>query len=409
MAQKCGNCQSEVGPFKPSGLCTWCSHSRVKAGVTDLRTTHPELASQLVDPMSALQVSAGSKRKLRWRCEANPSHSWEAIVKSRAKNGNGCPRCSGYRVTPGETDLWTTHPELSATLIDPTVGRQVSAGSHRMTSWICEKGHVSRASIINKALKNSRCGVCSNQKIVVGENDLWTTHGEVAAKLVDPTVGRRVSAGSPLVTEWLCGVCDQVTSATVANKVRGTGCQVCSNQVVVPGVNDFSSLLPELASELADGAAGSHLSCFSGKSVLWRCPKCTHEWSTTVASRTSGNRTGCPVCADSGFNSTLPAWVYLVRSEDGVAVKFGITNNLATRLLVHRRQGFTELVEAIFFEKGAEAQLVERAIREHKTAMSWPHGKSRRQMPYGGYSETISVTDCGTGFSLKLFASQTEA
>ena len=101
--------------------------------------------------------------------------------------------------------------------------------------------------------------------------------------------------------------------------------------------------------------------------------------------------------------------MYLVRSEDGVAVKFGITSNLATRLLVHRRQGFTELVEAIRFEKGTDAQLVERAIREHKAAMSWPHARTGRQMPYGGYSETISVTDCGPGFSLKLFASQTEA
>jgi hypothetical protein len=405
MAQTCGNCQSEVGPFKPSGLCSWCSNSRVKAGVTDLGTTHPELASQLVEPITALQVSAGSKRLLKWRCDTTPSHDWDAIVKSRAKNGNGCPHCSGYRVTPGETDLWTTHPELSATLIDPTVGRKFSAGSHEMTSWICEKGHVSQASIINKALKKSRCGVCSNQKIIVGENDLWTTHGEVAALLVDATVGFKVSAGSPLVTEWVCGVCDQVTSATVANKVRGTGCRVCLNQKIVPGVNDLSTMLPDLAAQLIDGSAGSHLSSFSGQSALWRCPKCSHEWTTTVASRSTGNKTGCRVCADSGFNVALPAWVYLVRC--GGVIKYGITNDLATRLLVHRRQGFAELVEAIRFEKGADAQLLERAISEHKKAMAWPHARTKKQMPYGGYTETISLEDCGTGFSLKLFAAQT--
>ena len=41
-----------------------------------------------------------SNRKVAWKCDACPDghlHQWTASVKNRT-NGNGCPRCSGYKM-----------------------------------------------------------------------------------------------------------------------------------------------------------------------------------------------------------------------------------------------------------------------------------------------------------------------
>lgn len=69
-----------------------------------LRTTHPEVAAQFIGPVerstdSPDTVTAGCNREMRWRCEDNPEHTWEAVVYSRVE-GSGCPICK--TLTSGE-------------------------------------------------------------------------------------------------------------------------------------------------------------------------------------------------------------------------------------------------------------------------------------------------------------------
>lgn len=90
--------------------CPYCSGQKILQGFNDLATTHPELAKQLIngDPTT---VSKGSDKKFRWQCEYG--HSWTTTVGSRTQ-GSECPYCQGNLPIIGVTDLWTTHPELSA-------------------------------------------------------------------------------------------------------------------------------------------------------------------------------------------------------------------------------------------------------------------------------------------------------
>ncbi|NBO57114.1 MAG: hypothetical protein EBU84_21530, partial [Actinobacteria bacterium] len=55
-----------------------------------LATTHPELAAEAVgwDPMT---VTAGSHKKLKWKCSNN--HTWFAEVKNRTNRKSNCPQC----------------------------------------------------------------------------------------------------------------------------------------------------------------------------------------------------------------------------------------------------------------------------------------------------------------------------
>lgn len=66
-----------------------------------------------------------------------------------------------------------------------------------------------------------------------------------------------------------------------------------------------------------------------------------HMW-TTIPNGVVNNGSGCPTCAEYGFNPANPAWEYIF-TRDGY-LKFGITNDLTRRLNEHRRHGEIELV-----------------------------------------------------------------
>lgn len=125
-------------------------------GSKSLAVTHPDLAAQAVgwDPTT---VTAGTGRKLRWRCEKD--HEWFAKVNNRAR-GNNCPVCSGQQVLAGFNDLMTTHPKLGS----QAAGwgpRTTRAGSQKKMRWRCDKDHEWIASVSNRTHRGSGCPSCA--------------------------------------------------------------------------------------------------------------------------------------------------------------------------------------------------------------------------------------------------------
>ena len=108
-----------------------------KTSKPSLAETHPELAAQ-ADGWDPTTVRPGSHQILAWRCPVG--HSWDAQVKSRALNENGCPYCSGFKAQSGVNDLATTHPDLAkqADGWDPTT---VTSQTHKSVNWKCSLGH----------------------------------------------------------------------------------------------------------------------------------------------------------------------------------------------------------------------------------------------------------------------------
>ncbi len=103
--------------------CPVCSNYEVRRGVNDLATTHPELELewdyQANKGVSPENVSAGSHRKIYWRCLEG--HSWSASLANRA-GGTGCPSCakSGFR-SDGQAILYfIENPDLKARKIGIT-------------------------------------------------------------------------------------------------------------------------------------------------------------------------------------------------------------------------------------------------------------------------------------------------
>lgn len=286
--------------------CPVCANQRVAVGVNDLATTHPELAAQLVDASLATRLVAGTDAKVRWRCEHG--HEWEASVASR-KAGAGCPYCAGTKVIVGETDLATTHPEIAAQLVDQNLAQILSAGSEKAVKWRCAKGHVWIASVATR-VSGVGCPVCSNRQVLAGVNDLATTHKDVARMLVNPEDGRSVVAGSGRELEWRCDL-GHTWVAPVYRVVGGSGCPVCSGHKVVAGVNDFATTHPEIAAQAVDSSAVRSVSYGSHKYIDWKCPL-GHRWSSEVQYRHSARE--CPVCSGHGSSNAERDFTSAVRS-----------------------------------------------------------------------------------------------
>ncbi len=293
---------------KGSG-CPVCSNNSVLPGYNDLATTNPELAAQ-ADGWDPTTLSAGSRKKVGWRCTRG--HTWNALVVDRSK-GSGCPVCSNRHVLAGHNDLATTNPELAAQADgwDPTT---ISAGSDKKLGWKCERGHTWNSAAYSRS-NGTDCPVCSNNSVLPGYNDLATTNPELAAQADgwDPTT---ISAGSDKKLGWKCER-GHTWSSSVANRSKGSGCPVCSNNSVLPGYNDLATTNPELAAQ-ADGWDPTTLSARSNKKVGWKCEE-GHNWISSVANRSKGN--GCPVCSNRkvlvAFNDLTTTNPELAAQADG--------------------------------------------------------------------------------------------
>ncbi len=100
------------------------------------------------------------------------------------------------------------------------------------------------------------------------------------------------------------------------------------------------------------------------KSSRWECHDCGYTWPTSAKSIL--NDTGCPKCADYGFNTGKPGYVYLHNYT--VFNKIGITNCLEQRhnqLDNQTIDGVTYTIkntQSWYFKNGSDAADLEATI-----------------------------------------------
>jgi hypothetical protein len=279
-----------------------------------LSVTHPELAKE-ADGWDTSKVSAGSSRKLSWKCPKD--HIYQAHVFSRTARGDGCPYCSGRRVIAGENDFLSTHPELASEAFDwdPT---EYSFGSQKAVKWKCRQGHVFQSRIANRAINGSSCPYCSNNLVLAGFNDLATTHPEVASQ-ADGWDPATVSAGSGRIQNWKCSLGHQWSNSPHVHLKSRTGCPICANKRVLEGFNDLATTHPELARE-AYGWDPKSIVAGHDKKKSWKCPS-GHVYESRPYQRTGSKESGCPICDNKqilpGFNDIATTYPEMARQADG--------------------------------------------------------------------------------------------
>ncbi len=211
--------------------------------------------------------------------------------------------------------LAETHPELAAQA-HGWAPDLVWAGSYKKMSWKCTSGHIWEASISNRSRNGTGCPVCLNRKVLIGLNDLATTHPELAKEADgwDPT---SVTAGSHEKVSWKCHLEHTWVAQVKSRSKVGSGCPVCSNRKVHLGFNDLATTHPELAKE-ADGWDPTSVTAGSHEKVSWKC-QLGHTWMTEIVVRKSGFK--CPFCSNYkvhlGFNDLATTHPELAKEADG--------------------------------------------------------------------------------------------
>ena len=311
--------------------CAVCSNRKVLVGFNDLATTHPELAKEAHgwDPQTKV---AFTKKNAEWKCVRG--HVWSAVIASRS-SGRGCPICSGRQVYVGFNDLLTTHPEVAveAKGWNP---KMFSAGSSKKQKWCCVNGHEYFAQVHSRTGHNKTgCPFCSGQKVLMGYNDLATTHPQIAAEADgwDPTT---INAGSNPKRKWKCPIGHIWTASSINRTKRHSGCPVCANKKVLAGYNDLATKNPELAEQAFEWDPSS-VTQSSSQKRKWNC-KFGHIWTSSIADRTRGN--GCPTCSVGGFDPNREAWLYLIQHDEWKMLQIGKTTQPQVRLESHGRLGW---------------------------------------------------------------------
>jgi hypothetical protein len=238
--------------------CPYCAGVRALAGFNSMTETHPRLASEwhpsLNGDLTPSNVTgSGNAMSYWWICGSG--HEWQATPNNRAK-GQGCPYCSGRRCLPGVNSLDVTHPSIAGEWnhrlngdIEPSM---ITAGSGSFIQWICPRGHVYGATPVARTSAGSGCPVCANLRVLVGFNDLATSHPHIAkqwnASLNGSVTPQAVVAGSAKKYYWRCPAGHDYVSA-VSSRTNGKGCPACAGQHVIFGYNDLRTTHPHVATE----------------------------------------------------------------------------------------------------------------------------------------------------------------
>lgn len=356
--------------------CPYCANMRVQPGLNDLATTHPDVAALLDDNGLGSTITAGHTTPVTWRCDGtadapHPPFLFTKSVRDKLRGTAPCAVCAGRAVLPGFNDLATTHPGLADELVDPAAAERLRPGSNKQVAWSCsgsaERPHPPieySASVKSRTRDGGGCPYCRNRRVMPGFNDLATTHPDLADQLVDSARATEMTAGSSALVSWTCSGTPARPHATQtyraevkARTARSVGCPYCANRRVLPGFNDLASTHPDLTAQLVRERVGEQLTAGSSRSVEWKCVA-GHRWSATVTARVNG--TGCPSCAERGFDQTRPGWLYLM--ERPGELQIGITNSLADRVATHSRDGWALLDSHGPFD-GASLLRCERALR----------------------------------------------
>ena len=309
---KCEKGHSYDAPIKSKTIgnlkCPICSNSRVLKGYNDLGTTNSELLKEWdfsKNTISPYEITAGSEKMIWWICDSG--HSYQSYPFNR-KRGVGCPYCDGKKVLVGYNDLATTNPNLIKEWdykkngsLKPT---DITAGSNKKIHWRCQFGH---EWIISAKARNSgqNCPYCSNKRVLVGYNDLYTycfnNHLEDIISEFDEEKNdfkmQDVTPGSNKETWWKCKKGHSYKTSPKRRVINGSGCGICSHNILVKGINDLATTNPEIAKEWDyeknkenpnEVMAGSNI-----KKYWFICPK-GHSYKTTVLGRKRG--TDCPQC-----------------------------------------------------------------------------------------------------------------
>ncbi|QUA52196.1 zinc-ribbon domain-containing protein [Aristaeella lactis] len=215
-----------------------------------------------------------------------------------------------------EKSLAFCYPEIARQWLYEKNGdvtpEKVNSTTDKWFWWKCDKGHEWRNPVVRRTSAHSGCPYCSGKKLLKGYNDLETRYPEVA-KWWDneknvPLRACDIMPGSVKYYWWICEKGHSYQCKPNVKTGKGTGCPICSNSMIVSGINSFADLYPKHYAfwnkDLNEGVCPDKISAGSMKTCYWKC-SVGHLWKEKVAAF-SRRKPECPFCSGlwllTGFN-----------------------------------------------------------------------------------------------------------
>ena len=377
----------------PSGLthrgggCPYCSGKRVSV-TNSLSSLYPHIAAEWHPTkngdLSPHDVTAGSNKKVAWKCPNGPDHEWKTPISARTREkGGGCPFCSKPARYVSVTNCLETLYPYVAKLWHPTKNkdttpRNITAGSNKRYWFKCPKGpdHEWYPKLDNLTLNNRGCPFCAGAKVSV-TNSLSSVAPELI-KEWHPTKNGDVTPDDIVALSgkkrwWKCekGPDHEWDQSPGVRIGQGVGCPMCSG-IRVSVTNSLQTKRPEVAKLWHPTKNGNltpdDIVSKSNKKFWWRCELFPgHEWRTSASSIA-----GCPTCFPAGFNKDKPGYYYSMRIHNSGEIwwwKGGISHNPDRRLTDILQslkkvnlQLQVDLVESIFSEDGLDCLDLEKKL-----------------------------------------------
>ena len=191
-------------------------------------------------------LTEGTDRIKPWWLCKKCGHNWQATPYHRARRNQNCPICRYQQMISTRNNTIKTirgtlkdnHPDISSEWHPTKNGtlspNDVSSHSRQKVWWVCPKGHEYKASIDARAgVNKTGCPICSNRQILIGYNDLATTHPQLINEwdfvkncLITP---QNVTRGYDKPIWWKCAH-NHSYSSTISNRLKGSGCPICANE-----------------------------------------------------------------------------------------------------------------------------------------------------------------------------------
>jgi len=256
-------------------------------------------------------------------------HEWEASINSLVNSGRGCPKCAGqYRYT--EKERIDQISLIKNIKFLGWVGEYKNQRTKAKLRCLIDnhKWSSSVDSIINQG---TGCPKCSNVYKYTEIERIDQVNNLKNISFVR-WVSQYKDKNSKAVV--LCSVHGLCWSASIDALIyAGTGCPKCScvyrysEGERIKQINDIDGVtFVEWESCYKNAFSKAIVMCDNG-----------HKWSSCVASLINAG-TRCPTCAKSGFSPSKPGDLYLLRSECGLYVKVGISNNHENRVSQLRKR-----------------------------------------------------------------------
>lgn len=248
------------------------------------------------------EVPLGSTKKVWWICENG--HSYQAVMRDRARRGTGCPYCAGRKAIKGENDLETLCPEIAKEWNyeknKNLLPSDVTRGSDKKVWWKCSKGHEWEASVSKRTKLKRGCPYCSGSKPIKGETDFESCYKDLLVEWdyhKNKMKPYEVSCYSNKKVWWICEKGHSYEASVTSRTRLKSGCPYCAKHKPIRGETDaltFNSNIEKIWNYEKNIKMPYEYSPYSGKRVWWKCSK-GHEWKSCIENVVVKGR-GCPHC-----------------------------------------------------------------------------------------------------------------